>query len=43
MSERKGGEREIGVVDRKFVLQEPLVIGFLQVVVVSLHVKETAE
>jgi hypothetical protein len=42
MSERKGGEREIGVVDREFVSQEPLVIGFLRVVL-SLHVKETAE
>jgi hypothetical protein len=42
MSEGKGGEREIGVVDRKFVLQEPLVIGFPQVEL-SLHVKETSE
>jgi hypothetical protein len=42
MSERKGGEQEIGVVDSKFGSQEPLVIGFLQVEL-SLHVKETAE
>lgn len=28
MSERKGGEQEIGVVDRKCGLQEPVMIGF---------------
>jgi len=42
MSEREGGEREICVVDGSVVSEEPLVTGFLQVVL-SLHVKETAE